>query len=301
MSGLSPPVRGSPCGATAISDGTGSIPARAGKPTNFIGIGITTGVYPRPCGEASSAEFLPRNSHGLSPPVRGSLPVGPRRRSADGSIPARAGKPTASDGTLSATVVYPRPCGEAIVSAGDRNVISGLSPPVRGSRWSTFTARPCWRSIPARAGKPSARRPSPFSDWVYPRPCGEACEMSEWASWTQGLSPPVRGSPRWSVGLRRGQRSIPARAGKPACHDLPFSHVGVYPRPCGEAVTRSIHCLIVAGLSPPVRGSHLRTAHRCARFRSIPARAGKPLQELFGCQVHAVYPRPCGEAPSMRR
>ena len=72
-----------------------------------------------------------------------------------------------------------------------------------------------------------------------------------------GLSPPTRGSRGDLVGLRPAIGSIPAHAGKPTFPLRVVSHIGVYPRPRGEAVTMACRSASASGLSPPTRGSRI--------------------------------------------
>ena len=170
--------------------------------------------------------------------------------------------------------------------------------PNNGRRWS----RPCGdvppRSLTAVYPRPCGEaRFESSTAAVYPRPCGEAA-LDVTPADRGGLSPPVRGSLDSSP-----CGSIPARAGKPRHH-----------RTC-PARSRE-------GLSPPVRGSLVALAPaRTHRWRSIPARAGKPRasrrapsrrglsppvrgsRRIVPGRLSSpcrVYPRPCGEAPSMR-
>ena len=139
--GLSPPVRGSRSVTLYYLRSVGSIPARAGKPCCPRSCRCSRWVYPRPCGEApppaASALIVP----GLSPPVRGSPADITRLRRGLGSIPARAGKPLATGAVITAKLVYPRPCGEALVAPLVLWPIPGLSPPVRGSRHGLWSLR----------------------------------------------------------------------------------------------------------------------------------------------------------------
>ena len=73
--GLSPPVRGSHSKMMGQPKRIWSIPARAGEPSPPTMAGISTAVYPRPCGGASCAVTLVLAAAGLSPPVRGSRPT----------------------------------------------------------------------------------------------------------------------------------------------------------------------------------------------------------------------------------
>ena len=213
-----------------------------------------------------------------------------------GSIPAHAGKPDAIDAVLTDFGVYPRPRGEASTSTSQVLRETGLSPPTRGSREprGDGTARP--GSIPAHAGKPRPplKRRRPHT--VYPRPRGEAAAPQLGTPDASGLSPPTRGSLQVLLSDRDGLRSIPAHAGKPpSCRD-PSAVRTVYPRPRGEAWTRSRGSMTRRGLSPPTRGSHTGRTTRGLPVRSIPAHAGKPVHPSGSGPRSAVYPRPRGEA-----
>ena len=213
--GLSPQVRGSPPPLRRGAGWRGSIPAGAGKPTTRPSLRTTQRVYPRRCGEALGNASLPAPIQGLSPQVRGSPP--PLRRGAGwrGSIPAGAGKPASRSGSLRASRVYPRRCGEAKSGGTKRQVARGLSPQVRGSRASFPAFAVARRSIPAGAGKPGGHVLAETLMRVYPPRCGEADLGSPLAIRGWGLSPQVRGSREQRERKGRGSGSIPAGAGKP--------------------------------------------------------------------------------------
>ena len=256
MSGLSPPTRGSRYRVGHGVGYPGSIPAHAGKPGRSSGSSTGCGVYPRPRGEAQMGGLGNPRSIGLSPPTRGSLHSRIARSAQGRSIPAHAGKPPTESDCPCSRRVYPRPRGEAGIAWGMGWGIPGLSPPTRGSRSGR---RPCshrGRSIPAHAGKPSA--------------------------------------PGRQAGIRR--RSIPAHAGKPARTTAARAVSAVYPRPRGEASSRSRRSSRFNGLSPPTRGSPSRSGTARPRSRSIPAHAGKPCSRWRGSWNGRVYPRPRGEA-----
>ena len=93
MSGLSPRVRGNPLWGITIKFVMGSIPARAGEPSNQNGSVGNKRVYPRACG-GTLLRYLDRlRVTGLSPRVRGNPSTGSPSYSTHGSIPARAGEP----------------------------------------------------------------------------------------------------------------------------------------------------------------------------------------------------------------
>ena len=84
-------------------------------------------------------------------------------------------------------------------------------------------------------------------------------------------------------------------AGKPIKKMLAYVHKRVYPRPCGETAYPALIAACVPGLSPPVRGNPARASMITLRWRSIPARAGKPEHAINLPILNRVYPRPCGE------
>ena len=242
--------------------------------------------------------FRPRRDHG----VYCHCPVHPTKSRyiplfSSSCVPtcSRAGKPIKKMLAYVHKRVYPRPCGETAYPALIAACVPGLSPPVRGNpaRASMITLR--WRSIPARAGKPRLSRSIPAGVKVYPRPCGETFRRDARALCATGLSPPVRGNHSRALTNIVTPRSIPARAGKPRTPKQCAGHRRVYPRPCGETRRRPPHPPSLRGLSPPVRGNPRRNKVEYVNFRSIPARAGKPVSRRAAMPPRAVYPRPCGE------
>ena len=278
--GLSPPVRGNHPFLYLWALRFGSIPARAGEPT-LIGLEIDNfKVYPRPCGGTIRIVNLLICLKGLSPPVRGN-PFKWRSGSAPTrSIPARAGEPSPPPPHLDTTWVYPRPCGGTTLSDLVTGQTSGLSPPVRGNLPAGIGSIRLPRSIPARAGEPTATQIAPRRSRVYPRPCGGTCCILAAEIWNLGLSPPVRGNPagRPFIGIRHG--SIPARAGEPSTGSSPATAGRVYPRPCGGTSERRNAKAVSGGLSPPVRGNRPLCRRQARVHGSIPARAGEPHSAL---------------------
>ena len=274
--GLSPRVRGSHAGRRVPRCYRGSIPACAGKPYELLREREIRWVYPRVCGEARLCARVCRCGTGLSPRVRGSRIAGPRGRDRTGSIPACAGKPLPGPLPQQIEWVYPRVCGEAECVGMVQTLRRGLSPRVRGSRVRGDGPDVAEGSIPACAGKPPSRCPTPHPAWVYPRVCGEATVVELENSTDSGLSPRVRGSrvAEWIDHSNRG--SIPACAGKPRDSRRRSTELRVYPRVCGEACSVLVGGSVGSGLSPRVRGSRrIDYAERIGRG-SIPACAGKP-------------------------
>ena len=154
------------------------------------------------------------------------------------------------------------------------NLISGLSPRVRGNQLFRSIFGRTGGSIPARAGEPHESPTSPDKRPVYPRACG--------------------GTPCQSPGVQSRQGSIPARAGEPPPLGLWFSAGWVYPRACGGTASVVALSSMSRGLSPRVRGNRRRPVFLCVCRRSIPARAGEPQTGVQMTGAGRVYPRACG-------
>ena len=91
-----------------------------------------------------------------------------------------------------------------------------------------------------------------------------------------GLSPRVRGIPGDIYKRERNHRSIPACAGDPdAVRACPVQGA-VYPRVCGGSSAYRRAKNTARGLSPRVRGIHLRCKVGGGVGGSIPACAGDP-------------------------
>ena len=111
------------------------------------------------------------------------------------------------------------------------------------------------RSIPARTGEPSGRQRSIPARTGEPLWRGGDAERT-----TRGLSPRVRGNPRWN--------GLAHTAG-----------TGLSPRVRGNPIQESRRIRVDRGLSPRVRGN---------RFRLSPAYGGRLTAQL------TVYPRAYG-------
>ena len=90
--GLSPRVRGNLSGIALFQQLDGSIPACAGQSGKRSCRHRFSRVYPRVCGAISMRCVSSGNGAGLSPRVRGNLPVGYEWLRLPGSIPACAGQ-----------------------------------------------------------------------------------------------------------------------------------------------------------------------------------------------------------------
>ncbi len=297
--GLSPPARGSHLVVVDAPTCRGSIPARAGEPPFGASADKMAVIYPRPRGGASRRYCTTCSLWGLSPPARGSRLLLALSIELHRSIPARAGEPGHSLDQRSANRVYPRPRGGAGGVALPALTASGLSPPARGSRRYGGRCCACSRSIPARAGEPTGFSSATKPPRVYPRPRGGAIMSRISSRSSTGLSPPARGSRNRSQRRLRHHGSIPARAGEPEVQGATSLIWKVYPRPRGGAIDTCGMAEQYVGLSPPARGSRAQTTGLHTWSRSIPARAGEPLNNGdWGAWVK-VYPRPRGGAPPL--
>ena len=194
--GLSPPVRGNRIRFIGGNRAAGSIPACAG--------GTETARQPADV------------AWGLSPPVRGNRRVPGHLAVFPRSIPACAGEPNFDHHLVGNPEVYPRLCGGTPGQPGNRQHISGLSPPVRGNLSDDRRLYRKVGSIPACAGEPGWLHHQQLPAGVYPRLCGGTPRLTRMVGLSHGLSPPVRGN-LWAkmpgVGF---YRSIPACAGEPS-------------------------------------------------------------------------------------
>ena len=251
-------------------------------------------VYPRACGGTTIADLTIRVRMGLSPRVRGNRLSKGAGTPSQGSIPARAGEPQSIVGSRWNHRVYPRACGGTIITLpGYANAI-GLSPRVRGNRWSWRHSPADGGSIPARAGEPAKSTAKSLGAKVYPRACGGTGSGVGLASGSGGLSPRVRGNrgPRHHWPDESG--SIPARAGEPRSTCADTSRHRVYPRACGGTGLGAVDLAVLQGLSPRVRGNPVRHDYARIVAGSIPARAGEPVTGSVACALRGVYPRACG-------
>ncbi len=139
-------------------------------------------------------------------------------------------------------------------------------------------------SIPAHAGEPKTSTRARAAIRVYPRACGGAMRSRLRPSRTRGLSPRMRGSPRYPRAMRQSGGSIPAHAGEPPVGSSAGVNDGVYPRACG--------------------GAHYDWYAKdiirvCEYYEgSIPAHAGEPICLILCALRDWVYPRACGGARS---
>ena len=186
-------MRGNRAGAGVGLDVGRSIPACAGEPLPNTRTTTPCWVYPRVCGGTAFRCCGDIYHAGLSPRVRGNLPVpfyhalsnrglSPRVRGnperarwvgeVDRSIPACAGEPSRWPRTWSDVKVYPRVCGGTGCAFAQVEGGGGLSPRVRGNRPRLGNRTARVGSIPACAGEPGDQANAFAQPSVYPRVCG---------------------------------------------------------------------------------------------------------------------------------
>ena len=172
--------------------------------------------------------------------------------------------------------VYPRACGGTGRWGSTTCTTMGLSPRVRGNHNHVGHQNSRHRSIPARAGEPSAPIADRKGNTVYPRACGGTRYIPDNPPGQLGLSPRVRGNHSFMSILSKAIESIPARAGEPSLANDVRGLIWVYPRACGGTPDVSHREIKEVGLSPRVRGNLPGAGCKGRAIRSIPARAGEP-------------------------
>ena len=198
--GPSPRERGSREAVPECRVVAGSIPARAGEPVSLYKSRILFRVHPRASGGAFPGQAEPCANLGPSPRERGSrLPLN-RLAQGSGSIPARAGEPSARRSSATDSRVHPRASGGAYPRPSPHNLLRGPSPRERGSRRTHLPQAILGGSIPARAGEPDVRQCKRTGMWVHPRASGGAWKIDQFVAATKGPSPRERGSRGGRVG-----------------------------------------------------------------------------------------------------
>ena len=174
-------------------------------------------------------------------------------------------------------------------------LVAGLSPRGRGNRGQGRELLGVEGSIPAWAGKPCPGVGVSRVSAVYPRVGGETRVVCDRFRLPEGLSPRGRGNRAFSAVSSRPAGSIPAWAGKPNASWPCWNNGQVYPRVGGE--TRHVVAWWngLTGLSPRGRGNPPLEELTMTTMRSIPAWAGKPIDEVTLVHQEAVYPRVGGE------
>ena len=192
--GLSPLARGNRRKKPKRGPVLGPIPARAGQPEKAANVAFDHGAYPRSRGATVVFHARPLWWWGLSPLARGNPTRGVGAALLLGPIPARAGQPWLSPGTVPAMRAYPRSRGATAEFITDLDGGQGLSPLARGNHAGHCRAHLAGRPIPARAGQPPSRGARAGLCWAYPRSRGATVDGGNLLLQVQGLSPLARGN-----------------------------------------------------------------------------------------------------------
>ena len=231
---------------------------------------------------------------GLSPHGRGNrrrvLSAMPSR----GSIPARAGEPSARCAAQIRPWVYPRTGGGTRVPTLSAVGYYGLSPHGWGNHVRVFRPLVPFGSIPARAGEPAGGAGAGRGRGVYPRTGGGTTSWHVIGSAGGSLSPHGRGNLLKLPDTRLSIGSIPARAGEPPAYSKSGHTYTVYPRTGGGTGGMFGGSRCGVGLSPHGRGNRPWSCGSTAPLRSIPARAGEPTRARSPRGCVGVYPRTGG-------
>ena len=105
----------------------------------------------------------------------------------------------------------------------------------------------------------------------------------------------MRGKPSLSIGNPRGDRLIPACAGKTRGHFPNRYSVRAHPRVCGENMFLTPSQSCCQGSSPRVRGKPAWATRAGVHSGLIPARAGKTIKTPTVTKLCRAHPRVCGE------
>ncbi len=158
-SGLSPRMRGNPVRKVTTFTQIGPIPAHAGQPSRGPPSSRRRGAYPRACGATEDVQPVAAAGDGLSPRMRGNLPVCSVPAGLLGPIPAHAGQPGSRVPDRESGRAYPRACGATSATDFQASCASGLSPRMRGNPWRRIWPCEPKGPIPAHAGQPRSADP----------------------------------------------------------------------------------------------------------------------------------------------
>ena len=175
----------------------------------------TSRAYPRRCGGTQGGLQAAHGRAGLSPQVRGNRWWAPARWAEAWPIPAGAGEPSRRRRCARRIWAYPRRCGGTQGGLQAAHGRAGLSPQVRGNRYSARPGAGADGPIPAGAGEPPVMARFKMLSRAYPRRCGGTQGLGETLNGIEGLSPQVRGNQTKPARTWLQGGPIPAGAGEP--------------------------------------------------------------------------------------
>ncbi len=274
--GPSPRGRGNHADGRGDPVRQGAIPAWAGKPPCAQPRPIPRQGHPRVGGETRCRRRLPWCCWGPSPRGRGNLHSLRHHQSANGAIPAWAGKPGTEAGWRAPPPGHPRVGGETFSSQSINEGRNGPSPRGRGNHKRSSTTSAASRAIPAWAGKPPRLPCLPAHFQGHPRVGGETPAILGCFRAAPGPSPRGRGNRSMKGHHDPRPRAIPAWAGKPRPVPGTSGAMRGHPRVGGETGLGVFHRNRLQGPSPRGRGNLFIGNDRFLTGRAIPAWAGKP-------------------------
>ena len=192
----------------------GSIPAHTGERCSTNVARHSQWVYPRTYGGTERTDEIVILRQGLSPHIRGNVYDRRQQSTAGGSIPAHTGERDPPPWPRRPLRVYPRTYGGTLISIKLKNILTGLSPHIRGNVTALATHRTQSGSIPAHTGERPFFDTFLCSDRVYPRTYGGTQILRHKNFQAGGLSPHIRGNGRSICAISRSRRSIPAHTGE---------------------------------------------------------------------------------------
>ena len=295
MQGSSPLTRGKCRQLLGRASIPGLIPAHAGKTTSALTCVSAPRAHPRSRGENGEQDPQCLRRAGSSPLTRGKRRLRQRRPERRRLIPAHAGKTRSRKLEQLSARAHTRSRGENVVRVVEMPVRCSSSPLTRGKLVAHSPVLQARRLIPAHAGKTVAQVVRLKVFRAHPRSRGENRCAGRDVIAPCGSSPLTRGKREADSSRARGQRLIPAHAGKTTTARHPIAGIVAHPRSRGENDARVHEAVDDGGSSPLTRGK-LQAWHRSTpRPGLIPAHAGK----TRGCRGRVsgdgAHPRSRGE------
>ncbi len=278
----------------------GSSPRLRGTLPEFRRLPNSIRFIPAPAGNALPPAALGLELTGSSPRLRGTHAIQVGLRLGDRFIPAPAGNASRTTPPRRPGAVHPRACGERFPACEWRQIPSGSSPRLRGTRNGSLSRWAGYRFIPAPAGNALAASNGCAAGTVHPRACGERVQVDRRLIEVGGSSPRLRGTPGRATRRSDPLRFIPAPAGNAGKTAISFALPAVHPRACGERDLGSHRIVVSIGSSPRLRGTLRTSWSSIAACRFIPAPAGNASARTQRKVLGAVHPRACGERDQVR-
>ncbi len=240
----------------------GLIPAHAGKTAPGPISHTSRRAHPRSRGENAMLRVRLSLVSGSSPLTRGKRPTQQPRPALRGLIPAHAGKTRAGRLSSRSPGAHPRSRGENHDAPASSRREYGSSPLTRGKLQRQGQTHPVVGLIPAHAGKTRPWPPATRPTRAHPRSRGENAQVRAVVVRHLGSSPLTRGKPLGGGVRARGDRLIPAHAGKTDDRLEGAAHPRAHPRSRGENSAAPVSAATNAGSSPLTRGKQIHVSRQ---------------------------------------